>query len=175
MRRAIVAAYVLSSTFLSPVIMHAQAKPAEAASTHYKLVFRLLQLDAGGKVSNSRTYTSIISARGDRGSAAAQIRSGDRVPFQSEPGKFDYADVGTNIDAYQAIPRDNQLSMHVSAEISSAVKSTNDPQHLLPLVRRTSWGADISVPVDKPTIVFSSDNPSDTGKTELELTATEIK
>jgi hypothetical protein len=33
----------------------------------------------------------------------------------------------------------------------------------------------VVVALDKPTIIFISDNTSDTGKTELELTATEIK
>jgi hypothetical protein len=33
----------------------------------------------------------------------------------------------------------------------------------------------VIVTMGKPTIVFTSDNPSDTGKTELELTATEVK
>lgn len=174
MRLAILAPCTLSLALLFPAVAPAQEKPAEmAASAHFKLVFHLLQLDANGKVTNSRTYASLIATHGDRALAIARIRSGDRIPIQTELGKYEYVDVGTNIDAVQASVQDSQLSMHISAESSSAVK-TSDPLHLLPLLRSTRWEANVAVPLDKPTIIFSSDNVSDTGKTELELTATQI-
>ena len=44
-----------------------------------------------------------------------------------------------------------------------------------PVIRQLSWQSDVVVPIGRPTVIFTSDNPSDTGKTELELTATEIK
>jgi hypothetical protein len=180
MRLVTLASSVVFLAFLGPTVAHPQAKPAETAPTHLKLVFRLLQLNANGKIINSRTYSSLITAEGDHPPfAEAQIRSGDRVPYANEGGKFDYEDVGTNIDADQAFVRDDRLTMHVSAQASSVVKVSegqSQPTHfLLPFIRRTSWGANVSVPFDKPTIIFASDNPSDTGKTELELTATEIK
>ncbi len=44
-----------------------------------------------------------------------------------------------------------------------------------PVFRALSWQSDVIVTMGRPTIIFISDNVSDTGKTELELTATEIK
>lgn len=182
MRLISVTSSVALLAFLAPVFAHAQATPAEAVPTHLKLAFRLLQVDANGKVTNSRTYSSLITAeaRDHPPLAEAQIRSGDRVPYQNEGGKFDYEDVGTNIDVDQAFVQANRLRMHVLAQTSSVVKnSETSPVHptlpALPFIRRISWGANISIPFDKATIIFASDNPSDTGKTELELTATEIR
>jgi hypothetical protein len=45
----------------------------------------------------------------------------------------------------------------------------------VPILRQTRWESSVVVTLDKPTLIFISDNISDTGKTELELTATEIK
>jgi hypothetical protein len=44
-----------------------------------------------------------------------------------------------------------------------------------PVIRQSNWNSRVTVPIGKPTIIFSSDNVSDKGKTELELTATPIK
>ena len=71
---------------------------------------------------------------------------------------------------------DHQLSLQVSAAFSSVVKGSGESTNsaLPPLFRQTKWDSNVAVPLGKPTILFTSDNVSDAGKTELELTATEI-
>jgi hypothetical protein len=59
--------------------------------------------------------------------------------------------------------------------LSSVAKSAPSLVPNVPIVRQTRWESSVVVTLDKPTILFISDNTSDTGKTELELTATEIK
>jgi hypothetical protein len=53
----------------------------------------------------------------------------------------------------------------------SAMKPGSAEKHI---IRQTSWDSNVTVPIGKPTIIFSADNSADKGKTELELTAVPI-
>jgi len=153
---------------LWPIFALAQEKPPAPEPAHYKLTFRLMQANSDGKITNSRIYSIIVAATG--GSQRLQsIRTGDRIPAANN-----YIDVGTNIDTNDIRLTDHALGLRVDVESSSALK-TDTAGNSLPLVRRTTWGSQVVVPLDKPTIIFTADNVSDTGKTELELTATELK
>jgi hypothetical protein len=126
-----------------------------------------MQANSDGKITNSRIYSIIVAATA--GSQRLQsIRTGDRIPAANN-----YIDVGTNIDTNDIRLTDHTLSLRVDVESSSALKT--DTASGLPLIRRTTWGSQVIVPLSKPTVIFTADNVSDTGKTELELTATEIK
>jgi hypothetical protein len=178
MQSRLLAPYLLCLALLWPALAHGQATPQSAPTGHCKLTFRLLQADAQGTITNTRSYTTVVEIGGDQSSAAARIRSGDRIPIQTEPGKYEYVDLGTNIDVYRPILRDRQLAMRVSAESSSAVPtSPTDTNHTpvishTPVIRNTRWDSAVVVTVEKPTIIFTSDNLSDPGKLELEVTAT---
>ena len=41
--------------------------------------------------------------------------------------------------------------------------------------RQTKWGANVLAPLGKPTVIFSSDDLTTKGQTQLEVTATPIK
>lgn len=168
-------AAALVSLGLSPVALNAQDKPASPPSPHYKLTYRLLEVGADGKIANSRTYFAIIGT-GQGENEPAKIRTGDRFPIPVREGstEFQYQDVGTNIDTFHAQVEGRQLSLQVSAESSSVGKPAAIGVPNTPVIRRTSWSSSVVVTLDKPTIIFTSDNVSDTGKTELELTATEV-
>jgi hypothetical protein len=166
---------VVTVVAFTPAIIHAQEKAPDTPLTHYKLTYRLLEVDAGGKITNSRAYFAIIGAGGD--SAPAKIRTGDKFPIVVGTGATDiqYQDVGTDIDTFHPRIHDRQLSLQVSAALSSVAKSAPSLVPNVPIIRQTMWESSVVVTLDKPTIIFISDNTSDTGKTELELTATEIK
>jgi hypothetical protein len=168
-------AVILAAVVLSPAVIRAQEKAPETPLTHYKLTYRLLEVDANGKITNSRAYFAIIGAGGD--SAPAKIRTGDKFPIAVGAGGTDiqYQDVGTDIDTFHPRIQDRQLSVQVSAALSSVAKSAPSLVPNVPILRQTKWESSVVVTLDKPTIIFISDNTSDTGKTELELTATEIK
>lgn len=171
----LLAAAVLAAVALSPAVIRAQEKAPETPLTHYKLTYRLLEVDANGKIANSRAYFAIIGAGGD--SAPAKIRTGDKFPIAVGAGRTDvqYQDVGTDIDTFHPQIHDRQLSLQVSAALSSVAKSAPSLVPNVPIFRQTRWESSVVVTLDKPTVIFISDNTSDTGKTELELTATEIK
>jgi hypothetical protein len=173
--KQLTAAFV-AAVVLSPAAMRAQEKAPETPQTHYKLTYRLLQIGEDGKIANSRTYVAIIGEGKD--TAAAKIRTGDKVPIPVKSGsttEFQYQDIGTDIDTFHPQIHDRQLSLQVSASSSSVAKPVPEGIPNVPVFRQTRWESNIVVTLDKPTIIFSSDNVSDTGKTELELTATEIK
>jgi hypothetical protein len=167
---AFVAAVVLSSA-----AMRAQDKTPETPMTHYKLNYRLLEVGEDGKVTNSRVYSTIIGAGGD--SAPAKIRTGDKfpIPVGTNGTEVQYQDIGTDIDTFHPQIHERQLSLQVSAASSGVAKSAPSLVPNVPIMRQTRWESSVVVTLDKPTIIFTSDNTTDTGKTELELTATEIK
>jgi hypothetical protein len=170
-------AAIVAAVVLSPAIIRAQEKAPDTPLTHYKLTYRLLEVGEDGKVTNSRVYTTIIGAGGDSG--AAKIRTGDKLPIpvtkSGDNTEFQYQDIGTDIDTLHPQIHDRQLSLWVSAALSGVAKSAPSVVPNAPIFRQTRWESSVVVTLDKPTIIFTSDNTTDTGKTELELTATEIK
>jgi hypothetical protein len=186
-------AATLIAILLAPALLCAQGTtqdhpdtPSQPTGPHIKLVYRTLQIGADGRTLSSHSYSTIVMA--NAGFSASKIRSNDKVPIitGSYGGdvksslvntQYQYQDVGTNIDANQTKLNGNQLTMNLSVALSEVAKNDVAAEKLIlaPVVRQLSWQSDVTVTVGKPTIVFTSDNPSDTGKTELELTATEIK
>jgi hypothetical protein len=177
------AAALLTTVVLIPAIMDAQEKMPDTPQAHYKLTYRLLQIGEDGKVTNSRTYVAIIGESAaiiseGKDTAAAKIRTGDKLPIPVKSGsitEFQYQDVGTDIDTFHPQINGRQLSLQVTAATSSVAKPVPEGIPNVPVFRQTRWESNVVVTLDKPTIIFTSDNVSDTGKTELELTATEIK
>ena len=168
-------AAIVAAVVLLPAGIRAQEKAPETPLTHYKLTYRLLEVGEDGKITNSRVYATIIGAGGD--SAPAKIRTGDKfpIPVGTNGTDIQYQDIGTDIDTFHPRIHDRQLSLQVSAALSSVAKTAPSLVPKVPILRQTRWESSVVVTVDKPTIIFTSDNTSDTGKTELELTATEIK
>ncbi|HEX6495428.1 MAG TPA: hypothetical protein VF018_08095 [Acidobacteriaceae bacterium] len=187
-------AVILSAILLVPALFCAQGTAQdtqgnpEASSQqtgpHLKLVYRTLQIGADGKTLSSHSYSIIVFANSGHASPS-KIRSNDRVPIPSGYSggnsqvvtQYQYQDVGTNIDTSGAKLSGNQLTVYLSVSMTEVAKNDVAPEKAIsaPVVRQLSWQSDVIVTVGRPTIVFTSDNPSDTGKTELELTATEIK
>ena len=91
--------------------------------------------------------------------------------------EYQYQDVGTNIDTSGAKLHGSELTVNLSVALSEVAKNdvATDKTIPAPVFRALSWQSDVLVTVGRPTIIFTSDNVSDTGKTELELTATEIR
>jgi len=180
-------AATLSAILLAPALLCAQsAKDTPDTSSpqtgpHLKLVYRTLQIGADGKVASSHSYSTIVVANTGHASPS-KIRSTDKVPIavgspSSGNTEYQYQDVGTSIDTSGAILNGNQLTVNLSVALSEVAKNDVATEKTIPapVFRALSWQSDVMVTMGRPTIIFTSDNPSDTGKTELELTATEIK
>lgn len=171
MRRIIVFCFALI-LFASPIGSFAQqdSKPAESPTHYYRLSYSIQEVGENGKVINNRAYTTSIATGGG---PFVQIRTGDKIPIKTDDkGNVSYVDVGVNIDCSNAREVNGKLGLQINAEISSTVKAT-DPS-ASPILRQNRWGANVLVPIAKPTIVFSSDNLQDKGRLQVELTATRI-
>lgn len=169
----------------------AQSEPAKAAPAaepkFFRLDFVVKELDAG-KVINSRGYAMTVSTGRQPGTSAmpgsterSQIRMGGRLPVpKSLPigggvavsgTEFNFFEVGTNIDAYNAREVDSQLALNVTADVTSVI---TEPDTHQPVTRQLRWSSPVIVPVRKPTVIFSSDDPTSRRQMQLELTATPI-
>lgn len=180
-------AAILSSMLLAPALLCAQDTQSQTDASsqptgpHLKLVYRTLQIGADGKMVSSHSYSTIVVANTGHASPS-QIRSNDRVPIaMGNPSggntQYQYQDVGTNIDTYGVKLGGNQLTLGLSVSLNEVAKNdvATEKTIFAPVVRQLKWESNVIVTVGRPTVIFTSDNPSDTGKTELELTATEIR
>lgn len=154
---------------------------------YYKLLFRVVTTGGDGSSSTSRAYSQVISAdHAGRNGRPSEIRTGDKIPVVTGSSgadnvntQFQYLDIGTEIDIANATDNGGELQAFVTAKVSSvAVAKLAEQDPALghqPVIRECKWDSKVSVQIGKPTVIFSSDNPSDKGKTELELTATPIR
>jgi hypothetical protein len=143
-------------------------KPAEHIA-FYRLDF-VVKENEGGKTINSRSYSMQVSTDPHAGTYSA-IRTGSRVPVPAKDGGFSYLDLGMNFDCRSAKVEADQISLNISVDVSSLAEPSSTP----PVIRSTKWGSMVTVPLRKPTIVFSSDDALSKRQMQLELTATLIR
>ena len=173
---------------LVPLGWSQQNKPtqpaAEAPSGTYKLTFVVTELSKG-KVEGRRTYSALFAPLSDQ---KGSIRSGNRVPvvtgsYSSDQDKkmvntqYQYVDVGANFDfwnskALSGSTHSGQLALRVSANLSSYVKFEVRSGTEQPLIRQNTWSSDFVVGLNKPKLLFSSEDPAADQTTQVELTVT---
>lgn len=177
-----VAVFTLS---LLPVAVRAQNPPQSTPPQHfYRLHFAVQELDGAGKVTNTRSYEESIAT----GSGPdQQIKTGSRVPIAtgsySSTGhpenlantQFQYIDLGVNLDVRNASELGDKLSFRLKAEISSIARQTEIAGIGEPVIRQNSWDSTLSIPIGKPTVVYSSDDLDSKGKMQIEVTATKVE
>jgi hypothetical protein len=162
----------LISVLMAGTCFAQNEKNKDEQQKFYHLDFIVKEVD-GAKVINSRSYSTMIST----GHSNESIRTGNKVPYQSGvgPNNYQYFDVGVNIDCREAREVENQLALTVGAEVSSLAPGQTSVSGPLPLVRQNRWNADVILPLRKPTVIFSSDDPTSTHKMQVEVTATPIR
>jgi hypothetical protein len=151
---------------LAPALAVAQDKPAEPKH-FYRLLLRLQDVDANGKVVNTRSYTTSIATQD---SMKESIRTSSRFLISQN----NYSVAGVDIDAMDASEYEGELSFSLSVDVNSLVPPSEKPSQA-PVTRNNRWSSRVSVPINKPTVVFSSDNIEDKGKMQMEVTATPEK
>jgi len=143
------------------------AEPAK----FYKLEFVVKELQ-GNKILNARTYSAVAST----GNQMSEIRAGSKLPYISKQGattEYQQIDVGVNIDIHQVKEVDNRLSFSIMVEISSLAEGPSGAtEH--PVVRQNKWSSTVTIPLKKPTLLFSSDNLDSKSQMQVEVTATPI-
>lgn len=166
---------MIAALLAAPCFPQAAENKPDDQTKYYRLDFTVKELE-GGKVVTTRSYTTTLSnEKGDR----VSIRTGDKVPIISGSGQVSYQDVGVNIDCNSLKPVGTELALYINANISSVVSDVQDKapgggNPGLPVIRNTSWGSTVLVPLRKAVTVFSSDGATTKRQTQLELTATPI-
>jgi hypothetical protein len=148
----------------------AQEAKQEEAAKYLRLDFTIKELD-NGKVATLRTY-STISSTGSGGSCS--IRTGDKIPVPTDKGDITYLDIGVSIDCNSLKITGNQLTLHITADISGQVPDASKGPDALPVIRQNRWNASAIVPLGKATTLFSFDGAATKRQTQLELLATPI-
>ena len=142
------------------------AEPAK----FYKLEFVVKEVE-GTKVLNSRAYSMVAGT----GNSKSEIRAGSRVRYavgQGPSSNYQVADVGVNIDAIHIEQVQNRLSFVLAAEINSLGEDPSSSAG--PAIRSNRWNSEVIVPLNKPTVVVSSDTLDSKTKMQIELTAIAI-
>jgi hypothetical protein len=172
---------------LLPVVIRAQNPGAAAAPSpqhFYRLHFAVAELDALGKVTNTRIYEeTIATAGGGPPVGDQQIKTGSRVPIatgsygsnSTANTQFQYIDLGVNLDVHDAIEHGDMLGLRLKAEISSIARQTEIAGTGEPVIRQNVWDSIVLVTIGKPTVVFSSDDLDSKGKMQVEVTAARVE
>lgn len=171
----------LALAFTSRALAQDDGKPQEPAKAaevphYYHLELVVQELGDNGKPTNSRTYTTTVSTD-SRGSAS--IRTGSRIPILTgETGspanlQFQYQDLGIKIDAQRAHEVGRELSLDLTADITSV--GDTDPKLHEPIIRQNKWQAVVLIPIGKQTVVFTSDALDSRGSMQLVVTATSVQ
>jgi uncharacterized protein (DUF305 family) len=108
----------------------AMAQSSDAGTKYYRLDFEVKEVDLG-KVVTSRSYSTLVSTEARPGHDGGSIRAGTRIPINLSPDSkepnIQYMDVGVNIDCSAVRMTNGQLSMAVTAEVSTlAVEPSRD-------------------------------------------------
>jgi len=146
------------------------AKAPEPPAHYYHLEFVTQELGTDGKVVNSRSYS--ISASTEKG---VSIRTGSRVPVQNGPASFQYMDVGVNFDVRSLREANGKLAIDLVADISSLATPAGVSQPSTPVTRNNRWQAPILIPLNKATVVFTSDSLDTKGAMQVVVTATPLQ
>jgi hypothetical protein len=151
----------------------AQEDPAKLPVRYYKLDFAVKELE-NDKVIHSRHYSTTVMVNVKD---YASIRAGTKVPMATgnTGNQYQYYEVGVNIDVRDGRELGGgQLGFSLSVEVSNVVPAKDGSPVTAPMIRQTKWSSPATLPVKKPTTVFSSDDPSGNRKMQLEVTAAPV-
>jgi hypothetical protein len=177
--KAIVVALLLTSVGFcqsgqqSGITEQKQASGNETADTYrLDIVIRELQ---DNKVLSTRDYTALAQEHAYR---PRTIKIGSRLPLGGTPGNpgVQYFDVGTNLN-FHIRTVEGRLILSLNVEVSSVVTSdsSNTKASEYPIVRQFRTDQEAAIPLGKPTLLNSVDDPNSNHKFQIEVTATKEK
>lgn len=169
-------AFILAA---SPQLANAQTAPVETtkaaeSKTFYEMLFVVREVK-DEKVVNTRTYSIIAST--NTSARNSSLRAGERVPYASDEGattNWQQVEVGVGIDCGNLELVGDRLSLRIAATVDS-IAPTDDKNARRPVIRNNRWDSLVIVPLKRPTIIFSSDDPFSSQKMQLQLTVTPLR
>jgi hypothetical protein len=125
-----------------------------------------------GKLVSSRNYSSLV--RDSRYIAPRTIRIGSRLPVGTP---INYLDVGTNL-TFRLWKMEGQVILSMTVEVSNiapADSTSNVKPAESPIIRQFRTDQEAAIPLGKPTLLDSVDDPNSNHKFQIEVTATKEK
>ena len=151
----------------------ADTKPADC----YRLDYTIRDFQKG-KVASTRNYALVVLSN----NSPVKLRSGSRIPVLTGgtvgPNRqFQYMDVGTDIDAKVVANMEGGAYLYTVAEVSTVMSSdqTQPDTDVPPLLRKSRAETTSPIPVGKPLLVASMDDPSLERRIEIEVLATKLR
>jgi hypothetical protein len=105
-----------------------------AAVTPLRVQVVFTEFDGEKKVSNL-PYTFSVNADERRTRPNSQVRNGVRIPISTDKDKFQYIDIGTNIDCSAMLQDDGRFKLTMNME-RSAISSESTSANNAPIVRQ---------------------------------------
>jgi hypothetical protein len=176
LKRTVVSTFAVAIALATAVAQNPEPAKSTEPAKFYRLDFVVKEVE-GGKVLNARAYSMMTA--GDARDIAS-MRTGTKVPVAIGTGaSFQYIDVGVNIDCRSIKEVQRDLSLYVSAEISSLPSEPAQPitaatTGMAPAVRQNRWSSWVIVPLKRSTPIFSSDDPASKRQMQVDLTVTPI-
>jgi len=169
-----------------PLPLSAQEVKTERPRQVYKLDYVIAELESGKRV-DAREYTMLIE--GDREmprSPAARLRVGNRIPIATGvnpatgQSQFQYIDVGVNIDALARYASDTTVGLKTTVEVSSVVVGGGeaDKVKVAPgqvVTRNFRTENEALLPLGKPMVLFTLDEPNSKRSFQIQVTATPVR
>ncbi|MGH9590803.1 MAG: hypothetical protein ACRD25_10420 [Terracidiphilus sp.] len=156
----------------------ATAAPAEPVH-YYHFDFVVEDLDASGKVANSRSYSTTVDTEPHY---LTSIRTGSKIPIVTGTAagntQYTYIDLGVELDLRDVHEVGQQLAFDLTANLSgeaSVVSLKGSTEQQEPVIRQNKWASRVLVPIGKRTVVFTSDSLDSKGSTRVVVTVTPIE
>ncbi len=178
--KAVVVALLLTSIGYC----QSEQKPAatesnKAASSETPDTYRVnvvIRETQDGKPVSSRNYSTLV--RDGRFLLPCTIRIGSRLPVGLTNGTqgVNYLDVGTNL-TFRVWNMEGQVILRMTVEVSSIAPSdsTASVKPETTVVRQFRTDQEAAIPLGKPTLLDSVDDPNSNHKFQIEVTATKEK
>jgi len=84
-------------------------------------------------------------------------------------------DIGISIDVREAREVNGKFSATLVADISSLAREPDPGGATAPVVRNNRWQSPVLLPLNKATVVFTSDALDTKGSMQLVVTATQVQ
>jgi len=145
----------------------------ETADTYrLDLVIRELQ---DGKAIGARSYSTLV--RDEPHGGMRRIRVGSRLPVSTGGTSWSYLEAGTEISlGIRTI--EGKLVLRLNVDMSSIASPEPAPAVKLaeqPVMRHFGIDQEAAIPLGKPTLLNSVDDPNSNHKFQIEVTATKEK
>jgi hypothetical protein len=145
-----------------------EPKPPKPEPRPYQLTVTVKESNSGKPVLEKNYDLTVIAD--DNRFSRQNLRDGDRIPYQSEKGQ-QYEDVGTNIDATDALRRGEALAVKLQVTSTVLVPTPNYLPGNLPQISQWSVGVVAVLLPNKPTVVYSAVDGVSGHKVEIQATA----